>query len=187
MSLARCRRIQRFFQSCNSVTIALRIAQVLQYLPPAVNVSVLENKIRVDVLQAGLNHYEGLEHPIDASGFVKGTRIRCPENCPETKYAALFDSRDIFDPLRRAFLMYSDPHSSTKSFLQAFESCNHAPELNEFHVALRECSVCAITDDEPTDFGTRAWATYLQCIQSSNYFFQWTHSRLYALLRKLMS
>ena len=47
--------------------------------------------------------------PVSEDGFVRGTREDAPEQCPRSKYEALFDNRPIFDAIREDFLKRADP------------------------------------------------------------------------------
>ena len=159
--------IRVFFDSSLSSTVVLQIAQEIGYLPRSIRLSQRGSSIKVHSLENLHNEdYEGLQSPVDEAGFVKGTRLRIPPNCPETKYAALFDPREEFHSLRATFMVYSDPASTPARFLQTLESRDVLPSHHEFHIALRDWCTSASINDEPPDFGSRAWAVYLETIRS---------------------
>ena len=49
-------------------------------------------------------------------------RTPFPENGPQSKYSALFDSRLMFDGLREAFMIFGDPASKPMTFLGHLQS-----------------------------------------------------------------
>ena len=65
------------------------------------------------------NSYEAFKSVKDEFGNIRGLmRVPFPADGPNCKYAALFDLRKIFDPLRQAFLTYGDPTSRPDTLLR---------------------------------------------------------------------
>ena len=71
--------------------------------------------------EAGANQCEGLQSAADVDGFVRAAnrstkqnyaRTPFPENGPQSKYSALFDSRWMFDGSRHAFMTLGIQHPS---------------------------------------------------------------------------
>ena len=104
--------------------------------------------------------------------------------CPQTQHEALFHTSMLFDGLRDAFLVASEPYEAVLTEIMEllhhyFESQSSLTK-EQLHCILRMrdalvefknnfvATECAVP---PPDFIHRAWPVYLRCIQNPRYYF----------------
>ena len=112
--------------------------------------------------------------PVSEDGFVRGTREDAPEQCPRSKYEALFDNRPIFDAIPQDFLKRADPKSKLKRvrlILEDLLQTDHVPHhsralVDAFVNDLKTTDSDCITS--PPGFAADAWSCYVQAISSSS-------------------
>jgi hypothetical protein len=129
---------------------------------------------------AGANQCEGVQSAADDDGFVKATkrlaaqnyaRIPFPEDGPQSKYSALFDSRSMFDGLRENFMTWADPASKPMRFLDQLRLQASSLANDRFQSKVDAWAMATDPDAMPEDFGRRAWGAYLHCVQNRSYYF----------------
>ena len=165
---------ESFFRQELEMRLIRPLAKLLGYLPSDVLIDCDENGVprTVVVRNEDRNTYEGCATACDDLGFVKGTqRIPFPVDGPDCKYCALFDARPMFDPLRQTFLTFNDQASKPSSLLIFLESPDFLGAPVGFISALRAWHDLHNINEEPEQFGVRAWNAYLMCVRNEAYFF----------------
>ena len=62
-------------------------------------------------------HFEGLELARGEDGYIRGSKKRkVADTFTKTKYDALFEDDEIFDPLKESFLVFGDDNMSQCDF-----------------------------------------------------------------------
>ena len=120
--------------------------------------------------------YDFLHSTCDSDGYVKGTRLICPNDAPNSKYLAIFDARDCFDKLREAFVVQRDGCGFV--FLSALrhvlDTTTLTPELrniaNDMVHAVSALSAPREEIAAPIDFAVRAWPSYVKCLRHAEYY-----------------
>ena len=168
-----------FFRADFEADIIRPLAVRLGYIPPDIDVFQLS--------EADREHFASTSQPDNFSeeafrdGFVKGTRLPFPLIGPPSKYMALFDQRAEFDALRLQFLLQADPQVRIESFIAQLEyvlhenrntlSLNQQDEMNVFVAKALEWKECSTGVQEPVDWASRVWVTYLESVQHPDYYF----------------
>ena len=125
--------------------------------------------------------FEGLEPVCGTDGVIRGSkRVRILAASRMSKYDALFHQNEVFNALRESFLVFGDPHMTPQRVLHAIRgrlrSTEAVPQEAEMFSEALAGWVQAGTVDQrpPPSFFEAAWPAYLECIQSTQYFFSTT-------------
>ena len=111
---------------------------------------------------------------VDSDGYVKGTRTQAPSCIPDTKYDALFDDREVFDPIREAFWFTGASVDAMVTLLDAVSSHRDfsaaaKAQVEQFRSELRRFSLALAEPQAMRSFAEEAWPYYVQALQHENY------------------
>ena len=130
--------------------------------------------VRVLADESGIDwpHWRG--PCVDSDGYVKGTRTQAPSCIPDTKYDALFDDREVFDPIREAFWFTGASVDAMVTLLDAVSSHRDfsaaaKAQVEQFRSELRRFSLALAEPQAMRSFAEEAWPYYVQALQHENY------------------